>query len=357
MIMSNIYKAFELYQALGNIKRKNDTVVGCKKLTSYKLTELQSKSVVELYSKYTKSVSKCFHEFYTEKTGNFYPEYIPDDLYYTKIDTFYNDWLAGSIMDNKCLYDILFPKAVIKQPETIIKRMNGIYYDAQMQPISVAEVNEILSKQDAVFCKEAEDSSGGDGVRYIDRTGGGVEDTFWNVVKKWKRDVIVQKPLSQCEELASLNGGSINTIRVLSLLSLNGSVKIYSYVLRMGIGGSKVDNACSGGINCGICEDGRLKGIAYNQKGDKFMIHPTSNVKFDEIQIPNFDKVIEKVKILHPFIPHFRLVSWDIAIDEMNEPVLIEANLRYGELDFHQLNNGPVFGKDTKKILDEVFGK
>lgn len=41
----------------------------------------------------------------------------------------------------------------------------------------------------------------------------------------------------------------------------------------------------------------------------------------------------------------------------MNEPVLIEANLRYGELDFHQLNNGPVFGKDTKKILDEVFGK
>ena len=27
MIMSNIYKAFELYQALGNIKRKNDTVV------------------------------------------------------------------------------------------------------------------------------------------------------------------------------------------------------------------------------------------------------------------------------------------------------------------------------------------
>lgn len=40
MIMSNIYKAFELYQALGNIKRKNDTVVGCKKLTSYKLTEL-----------------------------------------------------------------------------------------------------------------------------------------------------------------------------------------------------------------------------------------------------------------------------------------------------------------------------
>lgn len=173
--MSNIYKAFELYQTLGNIRRKNYTVARCKKLTSYKLTKQQSKSIVQLYSKYTKRVSECFHGFYAEKTGNFYPEYIPDDLYYTKIDTFYNDWFAAFIMDNKCLYDVLFPKTVIRQPETIVKRMNGIYYNAQMQPISVTEVNEILSKQDAVFCKAAEDSCAGDGVRYIDCTcvGGG----------------------------------------------------------------------------------------------------------------------------------------------------------------------------------------
>ena len=26
-----------------------------------------------------------------------------------------------------------------------------------------------------------------------------------------------------------------------------------------------------------------------------------------------------------------------------------------GEIDFHQLNNGPLFGDDTKEILDEVF--
>lgn len=56
-------------------------------------------------------------------------------------------------------------------------------------------------------------------------------------------------------------------------------------------------------------------------------------------------------------MPHFRLISWDFAVDIDHEPVMIEANLRYGELDFHQLNNGPLFGKDTRKILDEVFGK
>ena len=29
----------------------------------------------------------------------------------------------------------------------------------------------------------------------------------------------------------------------------------------------------------------------------------------------------------------------------------------YGELDFHQINNGPIFGEDTEKILKEVFNK
>lgn len=30
--------------------------------------------------------------------------------------------------------------------------------------------------------------------------------------------------------------------------------------------------------------------------------------------------------------------------------------MRFGEIDFHQLNNGPLFGDDTEEILKEVFG-
>ena len=55
--------------------------------------------------------------------------------------------------------------------------------------------------------------------------------------------------------------------------------------------------------------------------------------------------------------PHFKMVSWDFAVNEHGNPIMIEANLCLGELDFHQLNNGPLFGEDTKKILDEVFQK
>lgn len=65
--------------------------------------------------------------------------------------------------------------------------------------------------------------------------------------------------------------------------------------------------------------------------------------------------MLELVKSLHPQIPHFRLVSWDVAINEDGKPILIEVNLKYGELDFHQLNNGSLFGEDAAGILDEVF--
>ena len=63
------------------------------------------------------------------------------------------------------------------------------------------------------------------------------------------------------------------------------------------------------------------------------------------------------IKNIATKVPHFRLVSWDIAIDSVGQPVFIEMNPAYGELDFHQLNNGPIFGEDTEEVLEEVFGK
>lgn len=50
-----------------------------------------------------------------------------------------------------------------------------------------------------------------------------------------------------------------------------------------------------------------------------------------------------------------RLTSWDLTVDKNEEPVLIEVNLAYGGLFFHQIANEPVFGDLTKKVLSEVL--
>lgn len=52
-----------------------------------------------------------------------------------------------------------------------------------------------------------------------------------------------------------------------------------------------------------------------------------------------------------------RLTSWDLSVDVEGNPVLIEVNLAYGGLFFHQITNGPVFGDLTEDIINEVIKK
>lgn len=322
-------------------------------VTSLKLTKSQLKEIKSFYKPYFK-LNTTFHSFYTEKTGKFDVNYIPEDIWYTSIDRFYNNRDKAIVLDHKSYYERMFPSNIIKQAKTIVHRINGFWYDSSMKMISKTEVDEIIKEEEELFVKVASESCGGHGVFHITNK----EDILreFNKVTDNNVDIIVQHAIKQHQELNKVGKSAVNTVRVLSMLTDKG-VKIYSTILRMGIGNAKVDNASSGGITCGIKENGQLKDVAYTMLGKKFDCHPTTKVKFSEVTVPSYDKILDAIKKLHPSIPSFRMVSWDVAIDENAEPVLVEANLCMGQLDFHQLNNGPIFKEDTKKILDEVFNK
>ena len=51
------------------------------------------------------------------------------------------------------------------------------------------------------------------------------------------------------------------------------------------------------------------------------------------------------------------MISWDMVVDEQGEALMLEANFAKGSLVTHQLANGPLFGEDTPRILDEVFSR
>lgn len=318
------------------------------------MSKKQIREVQDFYKPYFKLHIK-FIKFYTEKTGKFYVNYLPDDYYYTRIDQYYNDWSKADEMDDKCYYDRLLSTIGIKRPKTLCYRINGLWLDAEYRPITPEQVKRIVMNANQAFIKQSVDSCGGKGIIFFNKGKDGQH--IDEIINKLDKDVIIQEPVKQSKALSKINESSLNTIRILSFLNSDGSVKIYSSVLRMGINGSKVDNASSGGITCGILPDGRLKNVAFTAKGEKFDCHPNSGAIFSDTTIPGYSEICEIIKKSHPQLPNFRLLSWDIAIDEKDEPVLIEINLKSGELDFHQLNNGPLFGEDTKQILDEVFGK
>lgn len=322
-----------------------------KELGNRELSPAQIRQLKEFWDNYL-PIDFIEHKFYLNACDNFDVRYIPSSVHYTKIDKYFNDWERARIIDNKTDYQRLFPG--VNQPESILTRSNGFWYQAN-HIINESKIADIVHSNTPCFIKIATESEGGKGVYYIDKDN---SVSYINqVLDQIKGDVIIQKAIVQSKELSLLNSSSVNTIRIMTLLNLDGSVSLCSACLRMGVAGARVDNASSGGVVAGIDNNGYLKKYAYKPTGERFLKHPTSGIVFEKFKVPSFDKCKELVSSLAPNYPYFRLVSWDIALNQNNDPVLIEANLCSGELDFHQLNNGPIFGDQTEKILLEVFKK
>ncbi len=331
---------------LKNSRKREWQKIGRQKNPANVLNSRQKAQIRALFAPYAR-VNFDFHNFYTAKTGAFHANYIPDTLHYTYIDPYFNNWREACYVDNKCFYPRYFHG--VKQPEILCSRIGGFWFQGDFQQISREDVTQILERHPEIVVKKAMGSEGGKGVFFVKGT------DFSQAEAQIKDDIVVQAPLCQHPDLARLNPTSVNTIRILSLLGNDGA-KIYSAIVRIGVNGARVDNASSGGITCGIA-DGKLRKYAYTGQGQKLERHPDSGLSFENLPIPGYEKCAAAVDRLHPQIPRFRLISWDFSVDETGEPVLIEANLHYGQLDFHQLNNGPVFGDDTEKILSEVFAK
>lgn len=339
-------------EVLGHLSRENKEN---KNLTDDEIHQIQD------FTRPYFTTNNAFHDFYKKHTGRFFVEYIPDDIYFTKIDTFFNDWNKAYKLDDKCYYDRLLSKTCLRLPETICCCINGFWLTPDYLSITIDQAIDRIVHYGKAFLKKSVASSGGKGVRFFDASEFRCVDAqkkhLQEVIEYLGDNIIIQVPIEQSDALSALNPSSVNTLRVLSLIRPNGRVKICSTIVRMGRNKMRVDNASSGGITCGINFDGTLKAIAFSTKGEKYDRHPDTGIRFEGVQIPGFELVMDIVKKSHPQFPNFRLLSWDFALDKYNEPILVEMNLCCGELDFHQLNNGPVFGDETKEILDEVFDK
>ena len=164
----------------------------------------------------------------------------------------------------------------------------------------------------------------------------------------------VQKAVKQHPDMAKMNPSSVNTVRIMTLKA-NDNVYVLSSVVRIGKAGSKVDNFHSGGMSCGIKADGTLNDFATFVNGDRAKKHESGFV-FAEGKIPNIERVCNEVKRLHYCLPMFGIISWDMCIDELGDPVLIEYNIG-GGITVHQLSNGPLYGKHRQEILEAAFNQ
>ena len=318
---------------------------------STKLTLEQKKQIREFWAPYCK-ISHKWALYYSSKNGNFDPRYIPNTLYYTKIDQHYNAKKLGYGFNDKNYYSLIFPN--VKQPETVVRNIGGLFFDEQYHLISTYEAFERIISKNEVIIKPSQESGSGRGICFLKSSQ--VESIKELLFNAKESNYIAQSIVPQHPDLEIIHPGSLNTIRICTIL-LEDGVHVLSAVLRMGTGNSRIDNVTAGGISAAIKPSGKLDKYAYTYyTGERLERHP-QGVLFENYKIPEYSKAIDCVKSLAQTIGNFRLVSWDICIDDKCDIVLIEANMRKGGINLHQFDNGPLFGDLTARVLDEVFKK
>lgn len=138
---------------------------------------------------------------------------------------------------------------------------------------------------------------------------------------------ILQERIVQHQRLAGLHPASINTLRLVTAID-RGRATLIGAALRVGVGGSPVDNWGAGGLIIGVdlvnrCLRGR--GLYKPGTGGSVSHHPDTGVLFDGYSLPELEEAVAMVTRFHSDLSSIHSVGWDIAMTATG-PLIIEAN-------------------------------
>ena len=306
------------------------------------------KELSPYYEKKDFMVSMMYSDFYSTHSGVASDEYISTDLFYFYIIPALNRYDFINAYVDKNIYSKLFPNE--NQPATIIKNINGIFYDNNNQEINY-ETSINLSKQitDNCILKPTVETCDGIGVCLLPKD----EKEIRKLYESYKINFIVQKKIQQCKELSLLNCSSLNTLRIFTYRNIKKDIVVLPYTfVRFGSEGSIKDNASGGGGFCHINNSGIVEDtIFYFHKFEHGSLKQSKAI--EKLEIPNFQNALDFAVKLHQYLPYFDYVGWDISIDSDYKPVFIEFNLLAG-CEAPQMSSGPFFGNYRQEIIERA---
>ena len=309
---------------------------------------INRKNVVEYYKKmgFCEEVDTYEHEWYLASNGIESEKYIPTYVFRKYIEPYFNNSICAEAWADKSYYDLLFNGFPF--PLSIIKNVDGLYYDNNYKIVSEEDAVNIVREYSTIFIKPSMDSGSGKNVQRCDTEKSDVA----KILADYGQNFVVQLPVKQHPFLSSLNESSVNVVRVISLI-FNGEIVVLSATLRIGTEGSITDNCITengyGMVCVGVDNSGKLSNTGYYANGK------TINMKYSDAYLPGYEEMVEIVKSAHERMGHFKMVSWDVTIDENSHPVILEYNIKYQGIAYYQIANGPLFGDLTDRILQEVF--
>ena len=297
------------YALKGNGKRFND-----------KLKEISKNENISYFS----LKKKFYYSFLSIGSG--YSDFLNYELYKKTKDEL-KEYVSIKHQDK--FYEIVSPskyKTTFTIKTNFLKKFKNYIGRDFFSDGSIEELKEFLNKHEFFMIKPY-DGLGGHGVEKMYSKDIDNIEKFYNKLKE--ENLFLEEYVIQHHEISKICSESVNTVRIMTF-GYNGKSEILFAAMRFGNGKANVDNFHQGGMGVLVdIETGKLVGKAFDKDLHYFDAHPTSNIKFDGFQIPNWDKVKKLVLEAALVDPHIHVVGWDVAVTE-DSATFIEGNRRPG---------------------------
>lgn len=312
------------------------------------LSALEKRSIMSVWDPISNKLDFDYWRFYKALMGECNPLLVPDNLYWSSIIRVLNPVSLTRTYINKSLYPIIFRG--VPQPQILLNVINGTIYDCNMDRVSLEDAAKILTGyDDEIVVKPTVATSGGAGVKQVKPHLSFSE--MKRILSEYGQNYICQKKVRQSKYTSIFNESSLNTFRV-NTLNLNGKISCECLMMRHGTEGAIVDNFAMGGVACGMNNDGVFNGNNFNNEFKK-RVYLQDGTPYSSHSIPGISTVIQLAIDSHQrFMPHIGHAAWDFAIDEDNNPLMIEVNLMLPGIILEQLSSGSsIFGDRIEEVI------
>ncbi len=321
-----------------------------RKLLKYPFTE---------YPPVIKRYTFCHHsdlkwlDFYHSVYGKPDPFFISVPVYYY-IETCMNHRMLTYAIKEKNFLNKFMP--AIPTPGTIIRRINGFYYNEKFHQVDINEVWRLLNQHNKFILKPSVESGGGSSIRVFEKKDSGFLDDKGNLnamfFESYFKDFIIQEYIVQHNYFSQFNPSSNNTIRVFTYRSIkDDSINILHCLLRIGAKGNYLDHDHLGGVVLAIDEHNKISPHAIDLYGNK--CKSVNNIEFSTLDsVPAMAEIRKLAKEIASNIYYGRLLALDFTVNSKCIPLMLEINCWRNGISQYQMHNGGLFKEFTEEILD-----
>ena len=185
------------------------------------------------------------------------------------------------------------------------------------------------------FMAKPDNGSCGWGIEKLDASDFPDREALYRHLLERAPDLELEELIQQHPAVAAVYPGSINTVRMVTLLGDSGKVHHVSAMFRIG-NGRFVDNFNSGGMVAPVDRDsGVVTDRALDKKKNLYTHHPATGTPIQGFAFPDWDRAWQMVEAAARLEPELRYVGWDVCFTP-DGPCLVEGNPFPGH-DIYQL--------------------